>query len=161
MVHSPADGHKKQQTIPQRQVAQLAVEGDGVPLDQFHDKIGTPVLGHAGIQHGGDIRVFHAGQHLALLLEAGQHLPAVHPQFDHLERHFPFHRPGLQRLPNHAETALPQLGHQLVGTEHIPRFILPGLAGHQDILQQGLDGPVCQLGRRGSSGTHEKRHTMA
>ena len=63
----------------------VAVPGDRDALDQLHDEVRPARVGGAGVEDPGDVGVVHQRQGLALGLEPGQHLAAVHAGLDHLQ----------------------------------------------------------------------------
>ena len=87
VLHRLADRAKKLQPLAGREIALVAVVGDGDALDQLHHEIGPTRFGRSGIEHAGDVGVVHKRQGLPLGLEAGDHLFAVHAGLDNLERH--------------------------------------------------------------------------
>jgi hypothetical protein len=78
-------------------------------LDQLHREVGHARLGGARVEHGGDVRVAHQGQCLALRLEALQELLGVEAHPDHLQGHPAPDRLGLLGDPDGAHAALAQL----------------------------------------------------
>ncbi len=86
-------------------------------------KNGRPSGGHPGIEHLGDVRVIHHRQRLPLLLEAHDHLFAVHARLDDLERHAPPHRLELFGHPDRAEAAFADLLEQFVMADPVLAFL--------------------------------------
>ncbi len=85
VLNGLANRNEQLQALAGGKLLLVAVVGDLDPAHQFHDKIGPPALGGAGIEDLGDIGVVHQRQRLALGLEASHHLPGVHAQLDDLE----------------------------------------------------------------------------
>ena len=79
-------GHEQLQPLARRQLVVVAVLGDRHAVDQLHDEVGPAAFGGAGVEDPGDVLVVHHGQGLALGLEAGDDLAAVHAGLDDLER---------------------------------------------------------------------------
>ena len=67
-----ADGDEQLEPLPQRQLALVAVAGDRDALDQLHHEERAAVVGGAGVEHPGDVRVVHQRQRLPLGLEPGE-----------------------------------------------------------------------------------------
>ena len=92
----------------------VAVIGDPDATHQLHDKIRTPRLGRARIQHARDVRMIHHRQRLTLRFEPRYHLPRIHAGLEYLQRHAPPHRLRLFRHVNDPPAALTDLLQQLV-----------------------------------------------
>ena len=68
-----ADRHEQLEPLARRELLLVAVLGDRHALDEFHDEVRPAVVGRAGVEDLGDVRVVHQGQRLPLGLEAGEH----------------------------------------------------------------------------------------
>ncbi len=79
--------HEQLEAFPGRQPVPVAVLRDRHALDVLHHEVGTALLGRAGVEHLGDVRMVHQRQRLALGFEPGDDLLGVHPPLDDLERH--------------------------------------------------------------------------
>ena len=88
----------------------------GHALDEFHHKKRPACIGRTGVEHLGDVEVFHHGEGLPLGLEAGDHLGAVHAGFDDLQRDPAADRPILFGHEDGAHAPLADFLQQLVGT---------------------------------------------
>ena len=86
----------------------------GTPLTSSMTKYGRPCVGGTGVEDLGDVGVVHQGQGLALGLEAGEHLAAVHAGLDELQRDQPLHRSGLLGHEDRAHAPLADLFQELV-----------------------------------------------
>ena len=73
--------------FPRRQAMLIAVARDGHALDQLHHEVRPPAIGGPGVEDLGDIGVVHQGQGLALGLEPGDDLLAIHAGLDDLQGH--------------------------------------------------------------------------
>ena len=93
------------QPLPRGKTLIVAVPGDRRPLDQLHDEVGPAGVGCAGVEHAGDVRVVHQRQGLALGLEAGDDLRALHARLEDLERDGPADGLALLGLVHPAEAA--------------------------------------------------------
>ena len=121
VIDGGADVAEQFEALAGVEIVLIAVVGDGDAVDQLHGEVGPPGGGGPGVEHVGDIRVVHHREGLALGLEAGQHLPRVHPGLDHFERDLACDRPALFGHPDHPEPALADLLHQRVGAEDVAR----------------------------------------
>ena len=117
----------------------IAVLGDLDPAHQFHDEVGPAGLGRAGVEHLRDVRMVHHRQRLALGLEPGDDLPAVHAQLDDLEGDAAFDRLALLGHPDFAKAAFADLLQQLVAAKHLGRGFLD--------WEFGNAGPLSLQGR--------------
>ena len=115
MLHRLADGDEQLQPLAQREVAFIAILGDGDALNQLHHEVGPAGVGGAGVQHLGDVAVVHQGQGLLFCLEAGNDLRLSMPAFRILSATAPPHRLLLLGQEHHAKTAFADLLQQLVG----------------------------------------------
>ena len=114
----------------------LAIRGDGCAAQQLHDKKGSAVWRHAGIQNGGDAGMLHGGEHAALLLEAGEDLAGVHAALEELEGDLALDGLGLLGPPDEAEAAFAELFDEAVGTEDIADFFIAVFQRLHPILQR-------------------------
>ena len=89
---------------------------------QFHDEVGPPRVGGAGVEDLGDVRMIHHRQRLPLGLEAGDDLLGVHAQLDDLERDAAADRFLLLGHVNDAAAAFADLLEQLTGPIRSPGF---------------------------------------
>ena len=96
----------------------VAVLRDRHALDQLHHEVRPAGVGHAGVEDLGDVRVVHQRQRLPLGLEAGDHLPRVHPRLDDLQRDLALDRRGLLGHEDRAVAALADRLEQLVAADH-------------------------------------------
>ena len=110
----------------------VAVLRDRHAFDQLHDEVRPAAVGRAGIQHFGDIRMVHHRHGLPLGLEAGDHLPRVHPRLDDLERDRPLNRLGLLGHEHDAHAAFADLLQQLVGADDRAGLFGDGLVDRGD-----------------------------
>ena len=95
----------------------VAVLRDRHAFHQLHDEVRPAAVRRAGVQHFGDIRMVHHRHGLPLGLEAGDHLPRVHPRLDDLQRDGPLDRLGLLGHEHDAHAAFADLLQQLVGAD--------------------------------------------
>ncbi len=58
-------------------------------LHQFHDAVGTPVLGRARIETVCDVGMIHQRKCLSFSRKPVDDLARIHAGFDCLDRHFP------------------------------------------------------------------------
>ena len=86
VLHRLADQDEQLQPLARRQPVLIAELGDRHAADQLHDEIRPARVGGAGVEDLGDVGVVHQGQGLALGAEPRQHLAAVHPGLDELQR---------------------------------------------------------------------------
>ena len=97
-----------------RKLVLVAVLGDPDPLDQFHDKVGPAVVRRPCVEDSGDVGMVHHRQSLALGLEPGDDLAAVHARLDDLQRDAAPDRLPLFGHRNFAHPAHPDSLQQLV-----------------------------------------------
>ena len=82
-----ANREKEPQPLFQAELVRVAVGGDRLALDQFHDKVGTAVLCHTRVEDPGNVGVVHQRQGVPLGLEACQNLARVHARLEDLDCH--------------------------------------------------------------------------
>ena len=87
VLNCVADLDEKLQPLCGVEVVLVAVIGDANAANQFHYEVWTTVLGCAGVEHFGDVRMVHHRQRLTFRLEAGNDLSGIHTRFDDFERH--------------------------------------------------------------------------
>ena len=68
--------------------------------------------------------MIHHGERLPLLLEAGNHLPGIHPKLDDLQGHLTPDGPLLLSHPHYAEAAFSEPLQQLVVADTLSDFLL-------------------------------------
>ena len=133
-----ADRHEQLQPFARRPVVVVAVLGDGHAVDQFHDEVRPAVLGGAAIEDAGDVDMVHEGQRLALGLEAGDDLAAVHTRLDDLEGDLAPDRVSLLGHEDHTHAALADLLKEPVRTYGRSRPVRRGLVnGRQAVTSCG------------------------
>ena len=113
-----ADRHEQLQPLARRQVVVVTVLGDRHAVDQLHDEVGPARFRGPGVEDAGDVDMVHHRQGLALGLEAGDDLAAVHAGLDHLERDLALDGLGLLGHADGAHAAFADLLEQLVGADH-------------------------------------------
>jgi hypothetical protein len=94
----------------------VAVACDRHAIDQLHGEVRPALSRGARVENTRDVWVIHHRQRLPLALEARDHLAAVHPGLDDLERHVPAKWVRLLSVVDHAHAAFPDRLYQLVGT---------------------------------------------
>jgi hypothetical protein len=85
MLHRRTDLTEQLQPLANRKLHLIAVIRQRDAFDQFHHEVRPPLLGHAPIQHLGDVGMIHHGQCLAFGFKASQHLPRIHPGLDQFD----------------------------------------------------------------------------
>jgi hypothetical protein len=114
VMHRVADLQKELQPLPQCPPALPAKLDDRDAPHVLHDEVGPAVIGRARIEHPGDGRMLHAGQVLALRLEAADHLRRRHAGFQELDGDPPPNRGLLLSSVDARESALTdQLQHAI------------------------------------------------
>ena len=113
-----ADMNEQPQPLLQSWAGPGAPACDRLAVNELHRKVRPPVSGGPGLQQFADAWMVHAGQRLALLIKACQHLHCVHAQLDELQRDLPPHRLCLLRTPHHAETAVAKRLDQTIRPNH-------------------------------------------
>ncbi len=93
-----------------------------MPLTNSITKYGRPVSVVPGVEDLGDVGMIHHRQRLPLGLEAGDHLPRVHPRLDDLQRHPALDRLGLLGHVDDAHAPFANLLEQLVRADRIARL---------------------------------------
>ena len=93
VLHRPAHVAEQLQPLAHRQLLVVAVFGDRLAFDEFHHEVRPAAVDRAGIEHPGDVRVFHQRQRLPFRLKTDQHLPRIHAGLDHLDSN-----PAVDRL---------------------------------------------------------------
>ena len=151
VLDRPADGHEQRQPLAGREVAVVAELGDRHAVDQLHDEVGPAGVGGAGVEDAGDVLVVHHGQGLALGLEAGDDLAAVHPRLDDLQRDAAADGLGLLGHVDDAHAALADLLEQLVGAD----------AGARSLGDRPGAGPVLDRAGGGIGGRRNGRPRVA
>ena len=146
----------------------------GTPFTSSITKYGRPLVGRPGIEHPGDVRMIHHRQRLPLGLEAGDHLPRVHPRLDDFQRDGPPNRPRLLGHEDDAHAAFADLLQQLVrpddraraltdrpiiGDPHAHRWEIENEALLPVMLGQQLLDPFAQQ-RVGLAGLVEERRPL-
>jgi hypothetical protein len=101
------------------------------------------LLKAARIQHLGDVWMAHHRHRLALSLEPRDHLPGVHAQLDHLQRHAKSHRIRLLRDIDHAAPAFADAFQSCVA----PERLADGFVGRIGEIE--LDGRASGFGLSG------------
>ncbi len=117
VLDSLANGQKKSQPLFQAELVRVAVGGDGLATDQFHDEVRAAIVGRAGIENPGDVGVVHQRQGVALGLEAGQDLLRVHARLEDFHRHPSANGFLLFGQVDDAETAFAQDTEQRIGAD--------------------------------------------
>jgi hypothetical protein len=118
VLHGLADLHEQFEALGRAQALLVAIARERHPGHKLHREERTPALGHPGVQHPGDVGVGRECQCLPLRLEAGEHLPRVHPELDDLQRHHPPHRRPLLGLVNHPHAPLADAFEDPEGADH-------------------------------------------
>jgi hypothetical protein len=118
VLNGLADLDEKIQPLAGRQLVLVAELCDRNASHQFHHEVGPAGVGRAGVEHLGDVRMVHQREGLALGLEAGDHLPGVHPQLDDLEGDLAADRLPLFGQPDRAAAAFAQGLQQFVAANH-------------------------------------------
>ena len=135
------DLHEQVEPLGGGEMFPVAVVVDADALHQFHHEVGPAILGGAGVQHTGDVRMVHQRQRLPLGLEPGDDLFGVHPQLDDLEGDLAPHRLVLLRHPHAAHAALADELQKFVGADaHAFTFSGRGLGFGRGILADGAGG---------------------
>ncbi len=116
VLNSLADLNEQVQAFADGQLVLVAIVGDRDAANQLHHEIGTPRSGGAGVEDTGNMRMVHEGQGLALGLEAGNHLFAIHAGLDDLQRQPPADGLSLLGQEHQPHAALADLLEQLIGT---------------------------------------------
>jgi hypothetical protein len=130
VLHRLADRDEQLEARPRGEFGGVAVVGDGHALDELHDEVGLALLGGAGVEDLGDAGVVHAGQSLALLLEAGDQSGGVEAQADHLEGDAALHGLVLVSDPDLAHAADAQALAELEAAgQHVAGSQRTGLRG--------------------------------
>ena len=126
VLHSLADLREQREAIVKREAKLVAVLGDGQAGDVLHDEVGAAFGRGAGIEHLGDVGMFHERQRLAFGLEAGDDGTGVHAGLDQLDRHDAVKGRGLLGAPDfsHAPDADPL--HQPVRADGGGRCLIGG-----------------------------------
>jgi hypothetical protein len=83
-----ADLDEEVEALVDGELVFVAVGGDGGAVDELHDEVWAAGFGGAGVVDLGDVLVVHHREGLALGLEAGDDLGAVHAGLDDLECDF-------------------------------------------------------------------------
>jgi hypothetical protein len=104
MLHAFADMDEQIQPLADREPLAIAIAGDGLASNVFHDEIRTAQICGARVEHPRDRGVVHERQGLALRLEAGDDLCGVKAGFDDLEGDVAADRPLLLRQPDLAHS---------------------------------------------------------
>ncbi len=167
-----ADRDEELEALAGGELIGVAVLRDGDAVDELHHEVGPAGFGRPGVEDPGDVRVVHHGEGLALGLEPGDDLIAVHAGLDDLERDLATDGLLLLGHVDDAHAALADLLEQLVGTD--PRARPFGQAvvseGHRDRVdrptqeaagllvrpEQVLD-PLSQRGVADAGAFHEGR----
>ena len=97
VLHGLADRDEQLQALLGREIALVAILGEGDALNQLHHEVGPTVFGGSRIMYLRDIRMVHQCQGLLLRFEAGNHLAGIHPRLDDFQRHLAAHWPLLLR----------------------------------------------------------------
>jgi hypothetical protein len=71
-LQNPASFGKQLQPSSRAQSFSISVVGIRTASDQFHDKIRSPAVCCASVEHAGDIGMINHSQRLPLRLEAGK-----------------------------------------------------------------------------------------
>jgi len=114
VLHGLANRDEQLQPGRGRQAVLVAIARNRDPAHEFHDEEGTSAAGRAGVEHAGNIRVFHQRERLSLHLEPRNHLVGVHADLDDLHGYAPANGLLLLGHPDRAKAALPELLQQLV-----------------------------------------------
>ena len=112
-----ADLDEQFQSLRCAEVVLVAIVGDSNAADQLHYKVGSSVLGSAGVEDLGDVRMVHHRQRLAFRSEAGNDLARVHTWLDNLEGNAAADRLLLFGYINNPTSAFTDLLAQFVMTD--------------------------------------------
>ena len=143
VLHRLAHGNEELQAFFQRELVPVAVVGDRLAVDQFHDKVGPARFRAAGVEDLGDVRMVHHRQGLPLGLEAGQNLPRVHARLDDLQRHPPADRLFLVGKIDSSKTAFAQHAEQFVRADCRAKPFIHGRSIADKRLRGGVGLYVC------------------
>ena len=78
VLHTLTNAPEQLEPPPHAQSVPVAVAVHRLAGHQFHGDPRPAGKGHAGLEDGGDVRVFHDRERLPLHLESGQHFPRIH-----------------------------------------------------------------------------------
>ena len=86
VLHGRADLAEERESFDESESVLVAIIRERDTLDQLHHEERPSGLGRPGVEHLGDVRVFHQGQRLPLRLEAAEDGFRVHSRLDEFER---------------------------------------------------------------------------
>ncbi len=109
VLHGLADGDEEFQPATDAELGLVAEPGQRQAVDQLHDEERPAVVGHAAVEHAGDVGVVHQRQRLPLLFKALEHGPGVHARLDELEGDRTLDRFGLLGDPDLSHAAFADL----------------------------------------------------
>ena len=112
-----ADEREELETLRHAQPAAVAIVGEGFAGNVLHHEEGSPRAGGTGVEHLRDVGMVHHGEGLTLRLEAGDDVPRVHSELDHLQGHTPAHGLRLLGQIDGSHPTLTDLLEELVGPD--------------------------------------------
>ena len=114
VLHALARLNEKLQALRNGQFVLIAIFGNRQPRHIFHDQVGLPQRGRAGIEYLGDCRMVHNRERLSFGAKALHHGCVVHPRLDELQGNLSAHRCVLLGQPDLAHPALAQHADEFV-----------------------------------------------
>ncbi len=122
MLHGLTDLEEQQQSLSDIEFCVIAILRDPDAVHVFHDEVRTAAAGDSGIEHLGDARMLHQGEHLTLCLEARHDLARVHAGLEEFQGHRAANRRHLLGFPDFAHAAFTQLADEAEGADLLSRF---------------------------------------
>ena len=134
-----ADAREEVEARLRVKLLRVTILGDRNAADEFHNEVRAAGVGGACIVDLGDIGVIHHGKRLTLSLEACDHLPGIHAEFDDLERDSSFDGPALLGDINEPKPTFADEFEQLVAADHRAGLFVRA-RGSRSLRQMGRRG---------------------